>query len=267
MTATASPPLQSPDGPDAASPSSPQAASASSRTCECLTQTLWCHGCGTGVGYMIVVPCIRCTSSTTVNNRTTNGHRFVFYSSEITASERHHVPGESGIVSPAFSSRVSTPPHQTSPSADSGTRAAHSSSHVGGSPRPPSTPTRRRHSNASLLDSPSRMQSYNSLDSPSVLSSPPPLAPVTPISEVRIRSYSTSTGQGLEPLTVGDVLYWHHLVRHGEIPAVTDDPRARNPDTSLADPLNNTAHIRQAQTKSDTQEEANARKPMPLAGR
>ena len=26
------------------------------RTCECLTQTLCCHGCGTAVGYMIVVP-------------------------------------------------------------------------------------------------------------------------------------------------------------------------------------------------------------------
>lgn len=27
-----------------------------SRTCECLTQTLCCHGCGTSVGYTIVVP-------------------------------------------------------------------------------------------------------------------------------------------------------------------------------------------------------------------
>ncbi|KAI0305550.1 hypothetical protein B0F90DRAFT_1617112, partial [Multifurca ochricompacta] len=26
------------------------------RTCECLTQTLCCHGCGCSVGYMIVVP-------------------------------------------------------------------------------------------------------------------------------------------------------------------------------------------------------------------
>ncbi|EIM82625.1 uncharacterized protein STEHIDRAFT_64559 [Stereum hirsutum FP-91666 SS1] len=26
------------------------------RTCECLTQTLCCHGCGNGVGYMIVIP-------------------------------------------------------------------------------------------------------------------------------------------------------------------------------------------------------------------
>jgi len=26
------------------------------RTCECLTQTLCCHGCGTAVGYMVVIP-------------------------------------------------------------------------------------------------------------------------------------------------------------------------------------------------------------------
>jgi hypothetical protein len=26
------------------------------RTCECLTQTLCCHGCGSTIGYMIVIP-------------------------------------------------------------------------------------------------------------------------------------------------------------------------------------------------------------------
>ena len=67
------------------------------RTCECLTQTLHCHGCGSGVGYMIVSPCHRCMSSITATNRSTNGHRFVFYSSEIVASERHYIPGESGV--------------------------------------------------------------------------------------------------------------------------------------------------------------------------
>lgn len=68
------------------------------RTCECLTQTLCCHGCGGSVGYMIVSPCHRCTSSISVTNRTTNGHRFVFYSSEIVACERHYIADESGVV-------------------------------------------------------------------------------------------------------------------------------------------------------------------------
>lgn len=30
-----------------------------------------------------------------------------------------------------------------------------------------------------------------------------------------------------EPLKAGEVLYWHHLLRSGEIPAVSEDPRAR----------------------------------------
>ncbi|KAH9994950.1 hypothetical protein BJV74DRAFT_750533, partial [Russula compacta] len=67
------------------------------RTCGCLTQTLYCHGCGTSVGYMIVIPCTRCISSSSVTNRVTNGHRFVFHSSELIASERHYAAGEPGI--------------------------------------------------------------------------------------------------------------------------------------------------------------------------
>lgn len=31
-------------------------------------------------------------------------------------------------------------------------------------------------------------------------------------------------------LKAGDVLYWHHLGKHGEIPAVEEDPRARVPN-------------------------------------
>ena len=33
-----------------------------------------------------------------------------------------------------------------------------------------------------------------------------------------------------EPLKAGEVLYWHHLLRSGEIPAVSEDPRARVDD-------------------------------------
>jgi hypothetical protein len=41
-----------------ARPNSPprQTSERQPRTCECLTQTLCCHGCGSSVGYMIVVP-------------------------------------------------------------------------------------------------------------------------------------------------------------------------------------------------------------------
>lgn len=59
---------------------------------------------------MIVVPCARCTSSiyppptpapfsyVPTVARSTNGHRFVFHSSEIIAEERLHVRGEPGVI-------------------------------------------------------------------------------------------------------------------------------------------------------------------------
>ena len=94
-----------------------------SRTCECLTQTLSCHGCGTHIGYMIAIPCSRCTSSTYTSPqafpphphasgnfhlhpaalrptrpRITNGHRFVFHSSQVVGEERLYIEEEPGII-------------------------------------------------------------------------------------------------------------------------------------------------------------------------
>ncbi|GJE95893.1 hypothetical protein PsYK624_120840 [Phanerochaete sordida] len=185
------------------------------RTCECLTQTLWCQGCGTAVGYMIVTPCLRCTSSITPNNRSTNGHRFVFYSAEIVASERHYVPGECGINIDAQSPHAV--PHYPTPAASPPQRPRHPS----GSPRAQRSlrsgvvtpPTRRRNSSAS--------SSFNEPQSPysDRSSSPPPLIPMTPPHAV----YRPP----VERLRAGELVFWHHLVRSGEIPAVTDDPRAR----------------------------------------
>jgi FAM72 protein len=43
------------------------------RTCDCLTQTLGCHGCGAPIGYNIVAPCARCTSSVAKHQRGSNG--------------------------------------------------------------------------------------------------------------------------------------------------------------------------------------------------
>ncbi|KAI0331182.1 hypothetical protein GY45DRAFT_1336336 [Cubamyces sp. BRFM 1775] len=114
-----------PAQPSATSPERPP-----SRTCECLTQTLCCHGCGNAVGYMIVSPCQRCTSSITANNRSTNGHRFVFYSSEITACERHYVPGERG-VSPVPTAASTTSASVTVSTGTQGVPSAMSNLHIG----------------------------------------------------------------------------------------------------------------------------------------
>ncbi|KDN45094.1 hypothetical protein K437DRAFT_278511 [Tilletiaria anomala UBC 951] len=67
------------------------------RTCDCLTQSLGCHGCGATVGYNIVAPCARCTSNVAKHQRGSNGHRTVLHCSEIRVRERLYVPGEPGV--------------------------------------------------------------------------------------------------------------------------------------------------------------------------
>ncbi|KIY53971.1 hypothetical protein FISHEDRAFT_32253 [Fistulina hepatica ATCC 64428] len=192
------------------------------RTCECLTQTLCCHGCGSPVGYMIVIPCTRCTSSVSANNRATNGHRFVFHSSEIVGTERHYVPDEPGVlqyelvapqpfippVSRHSSEFLPTPPLETldvSPSA--------------------SVMDLAEDDDAPPYDLVYDNTSFHNPSSPSAR---------------RTRTYSGSphetypdTSKEVTPqfrkVKGGELLFWHHLARHGEIPAAHDDPRARSP--------------------------------------
>lgn len=267
---------------DSTSPEPPQSADQmppASRTCECLTQTLWCHGCGNSIGYMIVVPCIRCTSSMTVTNRTTNGHRFVFYSSEIAASERYYVSGELGVVTPAYLPHLPSSPPTSSP----GLSPPHSTrrSSITLSPgQTPSTPPSRHGPQGSLLDSPThRVNSAGDLflDSPyspstlsdsSSTSSLPPLIPATPSYRARMRS-SSSSGSVIPPparLKTGDNLYWHHLTRSGEIPAVVDDPRARTPRSSPSED-GAVDDIDQTEPQSAIKAGAPRRKLIPMAGR
>lgn len=245
--------------------------SPASRTCECLTQTLWCHGCGASVGYMIVVPCVRCTSSMTVTNRTTNGHRFVFYSSEITASERHYISDECGVVSPAFSPFVpSSPPGlppprsryiSVTPSSSNAQIPSTPRSQRAPRPNSPESPRNRRHSNAlNSRDNTEVVYDPVSPTSSTSSSSPPPLVPVTPPTMHRSR-HSTSSSMSCpepQPLRDGDVLYWHHLSRSGEIPAVADDPRARiaSKKGESCDP----SEAPQAETDSRQQSEVPSRK-------
>ncbi|KAL0956486.1 hypothetical protein HGRIS_002632 [Hohenbuehelia grisea] len=220
------------------------------RTCECLTQTLCCHGCGTTVGYMIVIPCTRCTSSITATNRATNGHRFVFHSSEIRGTERHYIHAEPGvhIVAPILAAPVahanrsfstpdatSTPPrpeYLPSPPLDS----PDISPPFSNSPSPDSSAlppyTRPVHSIA-RRSPPTSVPSHHPYST-----SPPPLAhaylPPNHYHQHSISANSSteSSKDIMSPptrLKPGNVVYWHHLSRHGEIPGVTDDERARGP--------------------------------------
>ncbi|KAF8265804.1 FAM72 protein-domain-containing protein [Lactarius quietus] len=163
------------------------------RTCECLTQTLCCHGCGSNVGYMIVFPCARCTSSISTSNRVTNGHRFVFHSPELIASERHYTPGELGIL-PAYNGSSS------------------SSQNSSLSPRSflPGTPDLGLHSPSTTP--PTLTSTYSTM---------PPPAPESPC-PVPSSEFAEPLKPGPQPLRAGDLLYWHHLTRSGEIPGATD---------------------------------------------
>ncbi|OCH91662.1 hypothetical protein OBBRIDRAFT_712224, partial [Obba rivulosa] len=206
------------------------------RTCECLTQTLCCHGCGNSVGYMIVVPCYRCTSSITANNRTTNGHRFVFYSSEITAGERHHIPGERGVLphKPRTGHNITSPeavdPEMPplepipgiSPSPTSVSPAmvptGSDSADLRDAPRP--SHVEPRFSRTHLAFPPTGA---------APTSSPPrPRASAAPLVSAGTQAPGAAPHDPPpEPLKAGEVLYWHNLVRSGEIPAVCEDQRAR----------------------------------------
>ncbi|KAJ7446172.1 FAM72 protein-domain-containing protein [Mycena galericulata] len=249
------------------------------RTCECLTQTLCCHGCGGNVGYMIVVPCTRCTSSISTTNRATNGHRFVFHSSEITGTERHYIPGEPGVivtqappsagVLPAYTASalhngllrnpsvyhthhsqslaaaprpeyLPTPPldiEDISPASSNPTSPSfpfpQDSSHLSmDSPDLPHSPYPVLHSSdhfhahypRSFISNQPHHRATSGVSSESSDSSPPPL--IHPGYSFGLPSEQLEP-PALPPLRAGDVLYWHHLARHGEIPGVMEDARAR----------------------------------------
>ncbi|KAK7472767.1 hypothetical protein VKT23_000875 [Stygiomarasmius scandens] len=217
------------------------------RTCECLTQTLCCHGCGATIGYMIVIPCVRCTSSISTTNRATNGHRFVFHSTEVAASKRYYIPDEPGVI--PYETVLVAPDLAHIPLRDPYTYVPHSeylptppidmtdmSPLSSSSPSPvagasPSFASTR----SDTLFTPPGLRPPNFI-SPSIRhrspsdsdrsfdSSPPPL--VSPFS---YGMPAEQFEQSCSKLKAGDPLYWHHLTKHGEIPGISDDPRSRQP--------------------------------------
>ncbi|ORY88956.1 FAM72 protein-domain-containing protein [Leucosporidium creatinivorum] len=166
---------------------------AAERTCNCLTSSIACHGCGCTVGYHIVSPCARCTASVQKHQRSANHHRFVFHHDQVTFSERRCFEGETGVVqtapirsySPSPSSRGSSPSPSTSPDA----HGAYSD--FKDAPAPVSN---------------LRVPSQRGADGG--------------------RSPSPTPPSRREGLNHGDVVYWHNLVAGGER-AEPIDPKAR----------------------------------------
>ncbi|KAH0827953.1 hypothetical protein J3R83DRAFT_3590 [Lanmaoa asiatica] len=197
--------------------------------------------------------CSRCTSSISATNRATNGHRFVFHSSEIIASERHHIPHEPGVLPVEYP--TPPPPPSSPPPLALAYPAIFHSTDVATHRRPGSSvpsqafqplQTSSPSPDSDYLPSP-QMESPDSVPSPAhssldLLASVPPSSPrrspqpllQTPFPHNSVHHTLPETrGTISEPcprkLKEGDILFWHHLTKHGEIPGIEEDPRARIP--------------------------------------
>jgi hypothetical protein len=169
-----------------------------------------------------VVQCTRCTSAVTATNRATNGHRFVFYSNQITNTQRYYVPNEPGVN--LFVN--ATPPHQQGP-------YHHQNVSPGYIPPPPPSSPPPLVSAYSTLD-----MDHRSYGMPYGMHRSANRWPggnghrgssFHP-STVNIHTTSSLAIEHNEPagrLRAGEVLYWHQLSRNGEIPSIEDNPRAR----------------------------------------
>ncbi|KAH9162989.1 hypothetical protein EDB89DRAFT_591403 [Lactarius sanguifluus] len=130
-----------------------------------------------------------------------------FHSSELVASERHYAPGEPGILPAYTRSSSSSPTSSLSP------RSFLPGTPDAASPRSPSTA------------SPALTSAYSTM---------PPQAPESPC-PVPSPEFAEPLKPSPQPLRVGDLLYWHHLMRSGEIPGAIDDRRARGITAVLFD--------------------------------
>jgi len=169
------------------------------------------------------------------SNRSTNGHRFVFHSLEITASERRYVAGEPGVI----------PYHPPPPPLCPAVRMVPGSGYptsvsLNG---PPIHLSHEYHYNqtgqySEYFSPPPAATNERNSDERSIRTSPPPVPSFGPVrSPVPARTLSPPhliqrptpprSPSPVSKLKAGDMLYWHHLSRHGEIPGVQEDPRAR----------------------------------------
>lgn len=171
------------------------------RTCNCLTQSLGCYGCGAAVGYHIVSPCSRCTNSVAKHQRSSNGHRTVLHCAEISVRERKYVPGEKGVMTatPVYASTSRSNTNQSF----SWIQRGNSNDHF----------TRTEHTNADGDDQKETFLPYDDVPDTSFLNrhmfrAPPPAAStITPAS---------SDGRIPRVMKRGDNVYWSDLVEGGE---------------------------------------------------
>lgn len=170
------------------------------------------------------------------SNRSTNGHRFVFHSFEVTASERHYVAGEPGVIPyhpppPPLCPAVRMIPSSAYPSQISINGPPIRLSHAG-EYHHSQNGQYSEHSPTPLIDGDGRnSDEWNINTSSSPIPSFSPVrspAPTRALSPLHIpRQTPPRSPSPVTKLRAGDTLYWHHLSRHGEIPGVQEDRRAR----------------------------------------
>lgn len=198
------------------------------------------------------------------SSRSTNGHRFVFHSGEIVGTERYYIPSEPGVMPyepiprlplpvsmPLASQILSDFPHHNGDYADWRSRQQNSASSTRYLPTPPlepmfSPPHFAPNPDVSSEDVNDSYSDEDEIDSDSdimpALHSPRASAPehanLTALRMFYDNGGRSGTGHGAEgdvfygpeaprKLKAGEPLFWHNLVKHGEIPGVTNDPRAR----------------------------------------
>jgi len=171
------------------------------------------------------------------SNRSTNGHRFVFHSFEVTASERHYVAGEPGVIPyhpppPPLCPAVRMMPSPTHPSSISingpPLRLSHTSEYHHDQsgqysehlPTPPVDVDESNSDEWNIRTSSPPIPSFSPVRSPD-------LTRTLPMPRIQQPTPPPRSPSPVMKLKAGDSLYWHHLSRHGEIPGVYEDPRAR----------------------------------------
>ncbi|CAH7688280.1 FAM72 protein-domain-containing protein [Phakopsora pachyrhizi] len=203
------------------------------RTCDCLTQSMGCYGCGNTIGYHIICPCSRCVDSVSKHRRAANGHRWVFHYGEVTYEERCYVDNEPGvynahsIVSSNYtgSSSQRNPPNGSSSSSPNSSASYSSSSSSSTHSSLSSFPSdyssweiRERDltkPDQAPYDSDSPHISQALQDIQSNLANPNLLR--LPLNRYQSNRPSPSF-QIQRSLKPGDPVYWHHLISAGERP-------------------------------------------------
>lgn len=197
------------------------------RTCDCLTQSIGCFGCGNTIGYHIICPCSRCVDSVSKHRRAANGHRWVFHYGEVTFEERCYVENEPGVYNTPTNFNHPIPSSSLTRIGSSSSSSLNLSDH-----HPSSQEESNGNREHELANKPDHMESYL-IDFPHGafqhnlnlnLNLPPHPSSGHHISR---RSRPKHRQNHQFHLKHGDPVYWHHLVSTGERPLPTfDSPTA-----------------------------------------